>query len=196
MDADDELLARLRRGDEDAFAALVERYHTRIVRLACTFVGGHHTAEDVAQETWLAALRGLDRFEGRSSLRTWLFQICANRARTAGVREHRVVPVDGGGPTVDPGRFDTHGAWSTPPVLPTDAVDDRLTAASLAACALRAIDDLPPAQRQVVTLRDAEGLTSKDVCEVLSISEANQRVLLHRGRAQVRAVLERTRWGA
>ena len=189
--SDEELVDRMRAGDDRAFAELVERYHTRIVRLARSFVARRELAEDVAQETWIAVVRGVDRFEGRSSLRTWLFRICVNQARSTGKREQRIVPVDPSQPTVEPNRFGHNGEWVRPPAPWTDAVDDRMQAAALAPLAQRAIEDLPEPQRQVVTLRDAEGLSSREVCDVLSISEANQRVLLHRGRARVRSYLER-----
>jgi RNA polymerase sigma-70 factor (ECF subfamily) len=188
--ADEDLLDRLRTGDEVAFAELVERYHTRLVRLARSFVANGEVAEEVAQETWLAVVRGIERFEGRSSLRTWLFRICVNRARSIGAREHRIVSAERQEANVDPDRFEPSGAWASPPTDWADAIDDRLEAAVLAEHAHRAIDDLPEQQRQVVTLRDVEGLSSKEVCEVLSISEANQRVLLHRGRSRIRSVLE------
>jgi RNA polymerase sigma-70 factor (ECF subfamily) len=190
MAADEDLLDRLRAGDEVAFAELVERYHTRLVRLARSFVANGEVAEDVAQETWLAVVRGIERFEGRSSLRTWLFRICANRARSTGAHEHRMFSADPQEAAVDPDRFDPGGAWASPPADWVDAIDDRLEAAVLAEHARRAIDELPERQRQVVTLRDVEGLSSKEVCEVLSISEANQRVLLHRGRSRIRSALE------
>lgn len=185
----EQLLERLQAGDEAAFAALVDAYHTRLVRFAATFVSNRQAAEDVVQDTWVAVIRGLDRFEGRSSLPTWLYRICANRARSRGAADGRTVAVGGAGATVDPGRFGANGAWVQPPE-PWSDVDDRLTAEGLAPVAAAAIVELPEAQRQVVTLRDVEGLSSREVCEVLSISEANQRVLLHRARARLRAVLE------
>jgi RNA polymerase sigma-70 factor (ECF subfamily) len=188
---DEELLDRLRAGDEVAFSEIVERYHTRLVRFARSFVANGAVAEEVAQETWLAVVRGIERFEGRSSLRTWLFRICANRARSTGASEHRMIAAGPQQAAVDPDRFDSGGAWASPVAHWADAVDDRLAAVVIATHARRAIDELPDQQRQVVTLRDAEGLSSREVCEVLGISEANQRVLLHRGRSQVRSVLER-----
>jgi RNA polymerase sigma-70 factor, ECF subfamily len=188
-DADSELLPLLLAGDEAAFCEVVERYHRRLVRFAATFVHDRGAAEDVAQETWLAVLRGIEKFEGRSSLQTWLFGICANRARTAYTRDARVVPVDDIEPTVDPARFDALGSWATPPELWSD-VDSRLDAEALVPVVRAAIEALPDQQRQVVTLRDVEGLTSKDVCMVLAITEINQRVLLHRGRARVRRAVE------
>jgi RNA polymerase sigma-70 factor, ECF subfamily len=177
-------------GDEDAFTELVQRYHTRLIRFAMTFVSGQAAAEDVAQETWVAVVAGLSRFEGRSSLQTWIFRICANRARTHGGREYRTVPVPTGEPSVEASRFNHNGAWSSPPE-PWPSVDDRLEADALAPLVRTAIEGLPEVQRQVVTLRDIEGLTARDACEVLSITEANQRVLLHRGRARVRSEIER-----
>lgn len=190
MDASDpELLDRLLAGDESAFGELVDRHHTALVRFASTFVHDWSAAEDVVQDTWVAVIRGLDRFEGRSSLRSWLFGICAHRARSAYSRAARVVPIAPHEPTVDPARFGPDHAWIDPPD-PWGDVDARLDAGALLPLVQMAIDDLPDAQRQVVTLRDVEGLTSKDVCMVLDISEANQRVLLHRGRARVRQAIE------
>jgi RNA polymerase sigma-70 factor, ECF subfamily len=188
-DADMELLQRLLAADETAFAQLVDRYHTRLVRFAVAFVGDWSAAEDVAQDTWVAVLRGVERFEGRSSLGTWLFGICANRARSAYGRQARSIPVEPGGPTVHPARFGPQSAWVDPPD-PWDDVDARIDAGALLPLVRTAIDALPDLQRQVVTLRDVEGLSGKDVCTVLEISEANQRVLLHRGRARVRHALE------
>jgi RNA polymerase sigma-70 factor (ECF subfamily) len=190
MGDDRDLIDRLRSGNEAAFAELVERYHLRLVGLARQFVATREAAEDVAQETWLAVVRGVDRFEGRSSLRTWLFQICVNRARTRGVRDRRLLPVGSGEPAVDPNRFGPRGAWTEAPQHWSDRVDDRLQAAALAEQVHTAIARLPRPQQLVVTLRDVEGLTAEEVCAVLSITEANQRVLLHRGRSAVRRSLE------
>jgi RNA polymerase sigma-70 factor, ECF subfamily len=190
VESDADLLVRLRGGDEHAFASLVERYHTRLTRFASSFGVRADLAEDVAQETWLALVRGLDRFEGRSALSTWLFQVCANRARSAAGREHRVIPVDPADPAVDPDLFAPDGSWGAPPRQWAGAARERLEDAELAARVRRAIDGLPGAQRQVVLLRDAQGMTSAQVCEILSISEVNQRVLLHRGRSRIRAILD------
>jgi RNA polymerase sigma-70 factor (ECF subfamily) len=184
-----ELLGRLRAGEESAFAALVDGYHTRLVRFAQTFVASRQAAEDVAQDTWVAVITGVERFEERSSLQTWLFRICANRARTRGGADARTLPVGRPEATVSPDRFDTRGSWSDPPE-PWTAIDDRLAAEALAPLALAAIAELPLPQRQVVTLRDVEGLSSKETCDVLSITEANQRVLLHRARARLRTAIE------
>jgi len=141
------------------------------------------------QETWVAVIRGVERFERRSSLQTWLFRICANRARSRFGADHRQVPVGVPGTTVSGDRFNSHGDWIDPPE-PWSDVDDRLTAEALAPLARAAIAGLPDVQRQVVTLRDVEGLSPNEICEVLAITEANQRVLLHRARARIRATIE------
>lgn len=182
MDSDVDLLEGLRAGDEDAFAALVSRYHPRLIRLAMTCVHGRELAEDVAQETWLAVVRGVDKFEGRSPLRSWLFQICINRARSASGREGRDVSVDPGEGVIE--RFDAAGGWLTPPEAWPDDEDELLARVH------EAIEQLPDVQRQVLTLRDIEGLSSDETCQVLSVSNANQRVLLHRARARVRASVD------
>jgi RNA polymerase sigma-70 factor, ECF subfamily len=190
LESDEELLRRLRGGDERAFASLVTAYNGSMLRLARAFVPSRAVAEEVVQETWLAALRGLAGFEGRSTLRTWLLGILVNKAKTAAAREQRSVPVPDAGPAVDQSRFGVDGAWSDPPERWVEAADDRLVAAKLVGRLAEAIDDLPPRQREIVVLRDVEGLSSADVCSVLEISEANQRVLLHRGRSRLRQALE------
>jgi RNA polymerase sigma-70 factor (ECF subfamily) len=190
VESDADLVLRLRKGDQAAFAALVDRYHSRLTRFARSFTARPELAEDIAQETWLGLLRGLEGFEGRASLRTWLFQICANRARTLAAKEGRLVPVDPtdpDSPTVDPARFDAGGAWAQPPVPWGEAADD----AELVERVRTAITRLPETQQQVVTLRDVEGLGAAEVCRILELTEGNQRVLLHRGRARVRAILEK-----
>jgi RNA polymerase sigma-70 factor, ECF subfamily len=187
---DRELLERLRAGEEDAFVALVERHHSTMLRLARMYVASDAIAEEVVQDTWLAALRGLDRFEGRSSFRTWLLQILVNRARSTGVREHRSIAIGDAGPAVDRARFDASGAWMSPPQHWVEDSDDRLLAEGLAPRIQSTLEELPPRQREVVMLRDIDGLTSQEVCDVLDISEGNQRVLLHRGRSQLRQSLE------
>ena len=192
---DDELLARLRAGEEEAFLALVERHHESMVRVAGSFVASRAVAEEVVQETWLAVLRGLDGFAGRSSFRTWLLAILVNRARSTGVREHRSVAVGDAGPAVDRSRFDVSGAWMSPPVHWIEDSEDRMVADGMASRIHSALADLSARQREVVLLRDVEGLSSGEVCEVLDISEGNQRVLLHRGRSHLRQVLE-TEFGA
>jgi RNA polymerase sigma-70 factor, ECF subfamily len=190
MDADASLLRRLRDGDEQAFAALVERYHLPMIRLALSFVSSQAVAEEVVQDTWLAVLRGLDRFEERSSLRTWMFAILVNRARTTGVREARSVPVADAGPVVDASRFGPSGAWVVPPEHWIEEAENRVDAVKLSELLRLGLVGLPARQREVVVLRDVEGLSSAEVCGVLAISEANQRVLLHRGRSKLRQVLE------
>ena len=190
MEPDGELLSRLRAGDERAFVTLVERYNGSMLRLALSFVPSRAVAEEVVQDTWLAMLRGLDRFEGRSSLKTWLFSILVNRARSTGVREQRSVPVADAGPVVDASRFGPNGAWSDPPERWIEEAEDRIEAGKLAGLLRSGIEGLPGRQREVVLLRDVEGLSSAEVCAVLAISEANQRVLLHRGRGRLRQLLE------
>lgn len=183
---DAELVDRLRAGDEAAFTAIVRTHHASLCRLARTFVGSGAVAEEVVQDTWLAVVRGVDRFEGRSSLKTWLFHILVNRARTTATRERRSDSV------VDPDadRFDGVGVWSTPPVPWSDQVEDRVTAEQVATLARDLLETLPDSQRQVVVLRDVEGLTAAEVARLLGLSDANQRVLLHRGRAKLREALE------
>ena len=187
---DAELVARLQAGDEAAFVDLVNRYHAPLLRLAMTFVPSRAVAEEVVQDTWVGVIRGIDRFEGRSSLSTWLFRILSNRARTTGVRERRTTPIDVSDEgSVPASRFTSEGAWAQPPVAWTDGVEDRLVAEQAVEHVLGCLDGLPEAQRQVVTMRDVDGLPAEDVCSVLGITAGNQRVLLHRGRARVRACL-------
>jgi RNA polymerase sigma-70 factor (ECF subfamily) len=181
-----ELLAAVRAGDEAAFTILVRRHHPALVRLAQSIVGSRAVADEVVQDTWLAVVRGLDRFEGRSSFKTWLFHILMNRARSAAGKEWRTQPTA----DVDAGRFDAAGVWSTPPVPWSDRVDERLTAEQLVPLARKVIDTLPDTQRQVLLLRDVEGLPAADVAGLLGVSDGNQRVLLHRARARVRSELE------
>jgi RNA polymerase sigma-70 factor, ECF subfamily len=195
-DADGALVDRLRARDEEAFVALVARHHDAMLRLAGSFVSSRAVAEEVVQDTWLAVVRGLDGFAGRSSFRTWLLTILVNRARSTGVRERRAVAVADVQPAVDSGRFDAAGAWSVPPRHWTDESDDRLLAQGAAESIRSALEELPARQREVVMLRDVDGLTSEEVCDVLQISEGNQRVLLHRGRSRLRAALELELGGA
>lgn len=185
-----DLLLRLRAGDEEAFGVLVERHHAAMVRVALGYVRTRAVAEEVAQEAWLGLLRGLDSFEGRSSLRTWLFRIVVNRAITTGERERAHVPTEPSELEAADGRFSPDGAWVTPPVHWADEAVDRLAAPEVAQRVRLAIEQLPPQQREVVTLRDVDGLSSSEVCAVLGISQGNQRVLLHRGRERVRGDLE------
>ena len=185
-----DLVARLRAGDELAFAELVERYHPAMVRLALTRVRSQAVAEEVAQDAWVGLLRGIDRFEERSSLRSWLFRIVVNRAISTGVRERTHLPVRDDELEHRDGRFSQDGWWVTPPAHWADEVLDRMTAPALAARVRQVIGELPHNQQTVVTLRDVDGLTSAEVCEILDITEGNQRVLLHRARTRIRAALE------
>lgn len=187
VDADESaLVAALRAGDEQAFMQVVEAYTPGMRRLALTFVRTPAVADDVVAEAWLGVLRGLDRFEGRSSLRTWIYRIVANIARTRAVKEARSAPFSSFGdePSVDPERF-IDGNWAKPPE-PWRAVLD----SEARALVDRAIAALPDRQRQVIELRDVEGLSSEEVRNVLELSETNERVLLHRARSKVRAALE------
>ncbi len=187
---DAELVARLRAGDEQAFVLLCARHHAAMLRLARVFVSSTAVAEEVVQDTWLGVLRGLDGFAGRSSFRTWLMTILVNRARSTGVREHRSVAVGDAGPAVDSSRFDASGAWMSPPRHWIEDSEDRVFAQGLAQSIQTALQELPPRQREVVLLRDVDGLSGQEVCEVLDLSETNQRVLLHRGRSRLRQALE------
>lgn len=188
---EDDLIRRLRAGDEAAFTALVERHHASMVRLARGYVRSNAVAEEVAQEAWLGLLRGLDGFEGRSSLRTWLLRIVVNRAISTGIRERVHLPVQDEELEDDTGRFSQDGWWASPPAHWSDEALDRMVAPQLAARVKEFIAELPESQQAVVTLRDVEGLSSDQVCSVLGISEGNQRVLLHRGRTRLRSRLER-----
>jgi RNA polymerase sigma-70 factor (ECF subfamily) len=192
---DDELLTCMRNGDQGAFVTLVGRYHGPMLRLASAFVSNTAAAEEVVQDTWLGVLRGIDKFEGRSSFKTWLMRILVNRARTTGLREHRSTATDNISAAVDQSRFDQSGHWTSPPQHWIEDIDDRIWAESMGPHIWEALERLPIQQRTVVTLHDVEGLSSKEVCAVLSISEGNQRVLLHRGRSRLRQALE-TEYGA
>lgn len=189
-DPDSPLVDRLQAGDEHAFVELAEKYQGAMLSLARGHVPSSAVAEEVVQDAWIGVLRGIGRFEWRSSFRTWLFRIVVNRAISAGIRERRSVPVDDMEPVVDASRFDAGGAWRVPPEPWTDQAEDKVTAAKISARILTAIDDLPPRQAEVVTLRDVQGLSSEEVCVALDISQANQRVLLHRGRSRLRQVVE------
>jgi RNA polymerase sigma-70 factor (ECF subfamily) len=197
-----ELVAALRRGDEGAFMALVDSYHAKMVRLARSFVGDAMVAEEVAQEAWLGVLRGMDRFEGRSSLQTWIFTILTNCARTRAQREQRMVPFADlfsedaeGEPAVEAGRFQQEGRWrghwAQFPSNWDEIPEERILAQETLSLVQQAIDLLPPAQRTVILLRDVEGLKSEEICNILQIGESNQRVLLHRARAKVQRALAR-----
>jgi RNA polymerase sigma-70 factor (ECF subfamily) len=191
------LVARLLAGDEDAFRDLLVAHHSNMVRLARSFVRNPATAEEVAQETWLQTLKGLEKFEGRSTLKSWIFSILANRARTRAVRDGRTLlfsdmsgDVGDGEPVVDPAGFNAAGYWDQPPRPWDDLTPERLAASrQIGERLASAMDELPDAQRAVVTLRDVEGCSSEETCNVLGISETNQRVLLHRGRSRLRRLL-------
>lgn len=186
---DAELLQRVCEGDEKAFRELVARYHVSLLRVARYYVNSDASAEDVVQDTWIAVLKGARRFEGRSSVKTWLYRILVNRARTTGAKEHRSIPVDPSA-SVAASRFDQGGVWRDAPVPFTDSVDDALANGALVELVRAAIARLPEPQQAVVTLRDVEGLSTTEVAELLELSEANVRVILHRGRARVRGDVE------
>ena len=203
--ADDQrLVESLRAGDEAAFETLIDRYHSSLLRLAMFYVPSRAVAEDVVQETWLGVLQGLARFEGRSSLKTWIFRILTNRARTRGQREGRSVAFSdlataeaGTGETsVDADQFwpPDHPTWAniwvSYPRNWNELPEDRLLSRETLARVEAAIAALPPSQREVIRLRDVEGWTAEEVCNVLEITESNQRVLLHRARAKVRRDVE------
>ena len=199
---DSELVYGLKSRNESSFVQLVTCYHGRMLRLALVYANSHAVAEEIVQDAWLGVLQGIDAFEGRSSFKTWLFRILVNRARTRAERESRTVPFSAMGdpsgdePAVDPDRFlpsdDPEWAhhWAVPPKAWGSSPEEQLLARETLDRIEAAISGLPAAQRQVVTLRDVEGWTAEEVCNVLQISETNQRVLLHRGRSRVRGALE------
>jgi len=197
-----DLVGALRAGDEQAFTALIDGWSGSMLRMARLHVPTDSVAEEVVQETWLAVLTGLARFRGESSLRTWVYRILLNQAKTRGIRERRTVPFasladaedgNGDGPTVDPSRFqgaaDAHpGGWRR---FPDGWPEQSVLSREVHDVVTRALDELPPRQRVVVALRDLDGHSAEEVSELLAISAGNQRVLLHRGRAVVRTHLER-----
>jgi RNA polymerase sigma-70 factor, ECF subfamily len=199
-----ELIEALRRGDEAAFAKLVDELSPALLRLALAHVPSRAVAEEVVGDTWLGVIRGIDRFEGRSSLRTWIFQILLNNARTRGKRERRTLPFSfftrrgeegRNEPAVDPSRFrgrggEEPGSWARPPVE-WQAPEARIESDETREVLLKAIAELPPRQRDVITLRDVLGYSSEEARNILDVSETNQRVLLHRARSKVRAALEK-----
>jgi RNA polymerase sigma-70 factor (ECF subfamily) len=197
-----DLVQRLRNGDEAAFTGLVDRLHGSLIRLAMAHVSDRSVAEEVVQDTWIGVLEGLDRFEGRSSIRTWIFRILINKAKTRGVRESRHVSFsplpaedDSDEPSVDPSRFHPTGAmagsWVAAPHLWDDATPEKLLLSKETGAFLeRAIDALPPSLRQVLVLRDVEGVESEELCKILGITETNLYVRLHRARSRVRKMLE------
>jgi RNA polymerase sigma-70 factor (ECF subfamily) len=200
-DLDDaRLLQRLLAGDEDAFMRLVERYGPSMLRVATSLVRSRSVAEEVVQDTWVAVLRGIERFEGRSSLKTWLFRILVNRARSQYVREARSIPISALTSPDDEGSLDADGLldgldpatgwWIDSPRRWSDCPVERLLSAEADACVRAAIDTLPPAQRRVIELRDVDGFSAPEVCDLLELSEGNQRVLLHRARTRVRRAID------
>ena len=194
---DGALVERLRSGDGDAIAGLVGQWSNAMLRLALVYVRDRAAAEEVVQDSWIAVLDGIGRFEGRSSLKTWVFRIVANRAKTAALRERRSVPFsalgDSGEDTAGPERFlppddAWAGHWAALPRPP--APEERLLAGEARERLRQAIEELPPSQQAVLSLRDVEGWSAEEVCNVLELSETNQRVLLHRARSKVRRALE------
>lgn len=198
---DEQLVAALRRGDERAFAWLLDQHDARLRIVARTFVSTDAVAEEVVQETWLGVILGIGRFEGRSSLKTWIYQILMNTARTRGVKERRSLPFSSvGGPhddeswtgAFDPERFRSGGDWSgwwADPPKPWEP-DEQLERAQVLDLVRDALTRLPDAQRIVMSLRDIDGWSSEEVCNVLGITQTNQRVILHRARARVRTALD------
>jgi RNA polymerase sigma-70 factor (ECF subfamily) len=198
------LVGALRAGDEAAFASLVDGWGPAMLRVALLHVPTRTVAEDVVQETWLAVLEGMDRFEGRSSLKTWVFRILVNRAISRGIRERRTVPfsalaaqeVAQDEPAVDPSRFHgpgerDAGEWASPPRSWDPIPEERLLSSETLGVVERAIRGLPEAQRTVIVLRDVRGMDHREVRDILGITDGNQRVLLHRARSKVRRALER-----
>ena len=199
--AEAQLVARLRAGDEAAFEALVARHYATMLAVAQTYVKGRSVAEEVVQDAWLAVIAGLDRFEGRSSLKTWILSILVNKAKTRGTREARIVPFaaladEEDAPAVAPDRFrgpsdGFPGHWRAYPGNWHESADVAAQDRETLRVAMRAIAELPPAQQVVIRMRDVEGYSAEEVCDALDVSEGNQRVLLHRARSRVRSALER-----
>jgi RNA polymerase sigma-70 factor, ECF subfamily len=187
VETDAELLVLLQNGEEQAFVTLVNRYQLPLLRLACSMVSDRSIAEEAVQDTWMGVVRGIERFEGRSSLKTWLFHILVNRVRSARTVEQlrRVQRT----PSVDPRCFTPSGQWSEPVESWDDELVERLDAAAIMPVLGRALEELPARQREIVLLRDVEGLSSQEACDVLGLRPGNQRILLHRGRANLRQAL-------
>jgi RNA polymerase sigma-70 factor (ECF subfamily) len=193
---EDQLLDALRGGDEQAFAHLVSRHHAAMLRVARNYVACTSVAEEVVQETWLGVVNGIHNFRGGSSLKTWIFRILINRAMSRGKRERRIVPFSSLQPAgesetdgFNPDRFLADGHWATPP-RPFEAPADRMALLEFRARLREALVHLPERQQIVVTLRDVEGLSSDEVCDLLHLTAENQRVLLHRGRTRLRQALQ------
>ena len=197
--SDAETVAALKRGDEAVFAELVDAYSPGLMRMARMYVRDRAVVEEVVQETWIAVLRGIDRFEGRSSLKTWIFRILINNAKTRGQRESRSIPFSAAAgddePAVDPDRFldADHryaGGWMLGP-SEWQTPEEELLQGETRDAILAAIDELPESQRAVITMRDVEGFGPEEVADTLGITDGNQRVLLHRARSKVRAAIEK-----
>lgn len=203
-EADLKLIEALRQGDEAAFVMLIDQYHTSLFRVALIYIANPAVAEEVVQETWIGVLQGIHRFEGRSSLKTWIFRILINQAKKRAQREDRQIPfsalwdaeAEPYEPAVAPERFrpaddpEWAGHWVSQPERWDDIPESRLLSEETQAYLLQAIEALPPNQREVITLRDVEGWRPEEVCNLLGITEVNQRVLLHRARSKVRGALE------
>lgn len=198
LPSDDVLVDALQGGDLDMFSLVVDHYHRSLLRVATTWVRSPEAAEEAVQDTWLAVLKGLPRFERRASFKTWLFRILANRSRTRAVRDGRLVPFssllsegsdEDDAPALE--RFAANGQWAIPPAAwDADSPEEQSLRKEITAVIARAVEHLPPAQRAVFTLRDVEGLDAADACNILDISETNQRVMLHRARTRLRAAVE------
>lgn len=199
-----QLVEALRSGNESAFVSLVNMYHSLMLRLAMIFVPSEAIAEEVVQDTWIGVLHGLDRFEGRSSLKTWIIRILTNRAKTRAQREGRSVPFSSlpefttelQEPAIEPERFygpdhQRPGQWVSFPRSWEEIPEERILSQETMTRIQEVVDTLPVVQREVITLRDIEGCSSEEACDLLGVSEANQRVLLHRARCKVRRALER-----
>src|SRR4051794_21935782 len=192
---DAEVVDALKRGDEAVFAELVDAYSPGLLRMARMFVRDRAVAEEVVQETWIGVLRGINRFEGRSSLKTWIYRILMNTAKTRGQREARSVPFSAaagaadGEASIDPDRFLGNGAWVLGPAE-WQTPEEELLDGEARDAILRAIEELPDQQRAVITMRDVEGFPADEVAEALGLSAGNERVLLHRARSKVRAAIE------
>ena len=194
------LVARLRQGDSRAFRDLVTAHQAGLLRLASTFVPSMAVAEEVVQETWIAVIRGIDRFEQRSALKTWITRILVNIARTKGVKERRTVPMGSllgdadDGAAVSPDRFvgpPGRGAWAQPPARWSELPEEVCLSTATVTRVIDTVRLLPEQQKRVVMLRDVEDWSSSEVCDALGLTEVNQRVLLHRGRSTLRNMLER-----
>jgi len=198
--SDEQIVSALRAGDERTFRALFERSYPMMKRVARTYVASDAVADEIVQDTWIAIMTGIERFEGRSALGTWMFSILTNQAKTHGARERRALPLssltpdDDKGPAVNPDRFQKDdeafpGHWATPP-RPWQKPDRRLLSLEVRGQLKEALAQLPERQRLIVVLRDVEGLSAEEVRHLLDLSPENQRVLLHRGRSRLRALLE------